>query len=280
MPQLHRFQHALVDDAAGRERADVEILPPGHVAAGDFVFHVLAQEVQLDLQVVLTFPAGDEYLADVRFGSAGRLAEDVGIHRHFPHVHQGQAQLLALVLPQAEYLLLLLAVFGQKDQAGTVAAFFRNGNALQQYEFVRDLEQDPGSVAGLVVSSFGAAVAHVFQHGKSGFDDVVALLPVNVYQHADPACIAFIGRIVKSLRRLFLFHVFKIFYNHTLFQMDVSLLREAKTPERENACRKCGRHFLQMNTNHNSRPGVRNGLPGGIIVAHNIHCGGFHFLRC
>ena len=144
------------------------------------------------------------------------MAEDVGIYRHFPHVHQVQAQLLALVLPQAEYLLLLLAVFGQKDQTGTVAAFLRNGNALQQYELVRDLEQNAGPVAGLVVGSFGAAVAHVFQHGKSGLDDVVALLSVNVYQHADPACIAFIGRVVKSLRRLFLFHVFKIFYNHTL----------------------------------------------------------------
>ena len=52
---------------------------------------------------------------------------------------------------------LALAGFpGQEYQAGAVASLFRDGNTLQENEFVGNLDHDAGSVARLPVSAFGS----------------------------------------------------------------------------------------------------------------------------
>ena len=63
--------------------------------------------------------------------------------------------------------LLLWLVFRKKDETCAVFALLRHRNALQQYEFVRNLEHDSRAVSSLVVGTFGSSVAHILKYAQS-----------------------------------------------------------------------------------------------------------------
>ena len=71
-------------------------------------------------------------------------------------------------------------------------SLFRNRNALKEYEFVWNLDQDAGAVAAVGVGPFGTAVTEVFQDGQGIVDDAVGLLPFYIGNDTDATGIVFI----------------------------------------------------------------------------------------
>ena len=58
---------------------------------------------------------------------------------------------------------------------------------MQEYELVRDLDHYPCPVACVGVSSFSAAVGHVFQNGEAFLYDVVVFGAVYIDDQPDAA---------------------------------------------------------------------------------------------
>src|SRR6202034_2280432 len=73
--------------------------------------------------------------------------------------------------------------------------------ALARIEFVRNLNQHTGAVAGLGVAAARAAVRQIQQHLDSLQKNVVALLAPDTRHKPDPAGIVLLRRIVQTLRR-------------------------------------------------------------------------------
>ncbi len=63
---------------------------------------------------------------------------------------------------------------------------------------MRDLQQDAGAVSGFRVCANGAAVFEVCQNAQSVCNDAMALVVIDVGDHAHTAGIMFVGRIIKS----------------------------------------------------------------------------------
>ena len=73
--------------------------------------------------------------------------------------------------------------------------------ALAHEELVRNLDQDAGAVAGLRIAAARSAVRQVDQNLNSLDDDIVRLLAADVGDKPDTAGVAFVGGVVKTLRR-------------------------------------------------------------------------------
>ena len=95
------------------------------------------------------------------------------------------------VLDEIQDALLLGGFFGQENQAGAVASLFRDGDALQQDELVRDLDHDAGPVSRLAVGTFRTTVAHIFEHRQGVVHQFVGLVATDVHDHTHPAGIVF-----------------------------------------------------------------------------------------
>ena len=67
------------------------------------------------------------------------------------------------------------------------------------------LEQYAGTVAGLVVSTFRPSVLHVFEHLQGSVHQFVALVAVNVDNHAHTTSVVLIVGAVESLVKSFVF---------------------------------------------------------------------------
>ena len=93
-------------------------------------------------------------------------------------------------------MLLFFFVFRKENEAGSVFPFLGHGNALKQYEFVRNLEHDARSVARFAVGSLGASVAQVFQNLKGVVNKLMAFAAVYVHHHAHSACVVFVNVFV------------------------------------------------------------------------------------
>ncbi len=91
----------------------------------------------------------------------------------------------------------------QEDHAHAVLAGRRQGHALLGHvfavELVRDLDQDTGTVAHQRVGADRAAVIQVFQDLQALQDDLMALLALDMSNHADAAGVFFIGGVVHAL---------------------------------------------------------------------------------
>ena len=89
-------------------------------------------------------------------------------------------------------------VLGQEHHTHPVTSLLRHGNAVEQYEFMRNLHHDASSVTSLEITSLCATVGHVLQHRKTFLDNVMVLAAVNVHHKSDPACIVFVFRRIKA----------------------------------------------------------------------------------
>jgi hypothetical protein len=75
------------------------------------------------------------------------------------------------------------------------------GFALSREEFMRDLNQQPGAVAGFGIASASAAMREIDQDLNSLLDNLMALLAANAGNEADPTGVMLEGWIVETLRR-------------------------------------------------------------------------------
>ncbi len=106
-------------------------------------------------------------------------------------MHQLQSFALYLLCHHRENLLLSLLIFGQEDKSCAIPALFGHRDALQQDEFMRNLQHDACSVACLI-TRLGTSVFHVLQHFQCVVNKFVALASVNVYHHAHAAGIVLV----------------------------------------------------------------------------------------
>ena len=155
-----------------------------------------AVKFAFEVRLLDEFRTGHEDLHREGFALCRLLAEAGGVHRHLADVAEHAALVFDFVPDAVQDALPLGRFLGQEHQAGAVASFFRDGDALQEYEFVRDLQHDSGAVARLAVCALGAAVAHVLEHGQSVVHQLVGLVAADVYDHTDPAGIVFRCRII------------------------------------------------------------------------------------
>ena len=125
-------------------------------------------------------------------------------------MHQCQSLFLDLFDHDADDHRLLGCVFRQEYQPSSILALFGNGNALQQDEFVRNLNHDSCAITRLVVGTFSTTVAHVLQNLKGCFYDVVRFLSVDIDDHSDTTGVVLVSCVIQSLialvKMISLFH--------------------------------------------------------------------------
>ena len=158
---------------------------------------MLAYAVQSGLQPFRRgVGTGDEDLDDMRLAGAGRLAQDIAVHRNFSYIGKEQPFPLRLFPEDSNIVLTCLSVLRKEYQAGTVPAPLRDRYALEQDEFVGNLHHDAGAVASPGVGAFGSTVLQVLQHGDGIGYQLVGLVAVQVGDHSHSAGIVLVCRIV------------------------------------------------------------------------------------
>ena len=197
-------EHALVDDGAAGEGADVEVLGAldrlAHHAGG-----VLAQHEELALVVVLGLDVGvllDEDLLHRRLGVQGGLAQafaaggdDSPAQHVLAEFLEGALEDLldlgvrALVQRKEAHAHGVLAGFGQVDP---------DLGAFLQEESMGQLRQDAGAVAGLLLGSARTAVIQIDQDLDALLHDVVGFDVLQVRNETDTAGVVFEPGIVQT----------------------------------------------------------------------------------
>ncbi len=192
--ELRRREHALVDERPGGEARDDE------VGAG-LLLGQAPDHVELALERVLVEARGgrDDDLADPRHrGRCGR---------------SGRGRVDRDVAPPDDALPLLCddpfdqrldrgppLVLGREEAgADAVGARRRERRAeLAAEEGVRELEQHPGSVAGVGVGPRGAAVLEVLERGQGAAQRLVRGGSVESGHEGDPARVVLVRRVVEA----------------------------------------------------------------------------------
>ena len=193
--QLRRAQHPLVDHGPGAEAGDRE--RRARLELGD-----PAGDEQPPLELVLVDHVGagaDQQLAELGGDVAGGLAAAGQVDRDLAPAERLLAGLDHRLLEQP------LLRLPQGRVAGEEAAGDRDAARVGQLragdpelagagaqEAVRELDQDPGAVAGARVGAGGAAVLEVVERGQRQVDDVVARLPVEARDEGDAAGVVFV----------------------------------------------------------------------------------------
>src|SRR5258708_30133670 len=151
-------EHALVDDRAARERADVEILD----LVGDRpLLDAAAQDIEIALENGSIGPAqvAEHDLLDLGTRRIGLLADDVDVHPHLAPAIDDIAEIEDLGLDDRAAALLPLEIGArQEDHADGELARARLMTGLLDVlaeEILWDLDMDAGAVAGLAVGIDG-----------------------------------------------------------------------------------------------------------------------------
>ena len=201
-----RQQQAFVDDRAGRQARDVEVLAAFDGRFTDGFFDPLADDVELafELRVVQHVPR-DKDLAHEGLGLPGLHADRVALDRHVTPAEQACAFLLDDLAEQRFALLPRRRTGRQKHLPYAVLAGLRQFDAnitgCAPQEFVRYLEQNSGAVPRTGIATLRAAVREIFEDLQTLADDVVRLLALDVDDKADAAGIFFVSRVVEPLLR-------------------------------------------------------------------------------
>ena len=206
MAELVRREHALVHDGAGRQAGDVEIGAHTFGERNDFLFRQAANDVKLSLEIHLVFDGrvlADEDLQETRADRAGGLADDALINRHLAPTKNGLAFALYDFFKDPHLLLAEIFVAVCKDHAHAVLPFRwqveAQDLALPVEKFVRNLRQDAGTVAALLIRPLAASVLQVFQNLHGVVYDAVRTHAPDIRYKADAAGIMFIPRVIETL---------------------------------------------------------------------------------
>ena len=199
-------QHALVHDGARAHGAHIEDL----VAQGKLGVSLLLDGAAAHVQAALEGIAGgrvvrtaQEGLQDGGHAGAGRLAQIVRVDRHLAPKKQRHAGLGAALLKHATGILYALVVLREEQHGHAIVALCRQNLAallsLFAEKVMRNLKQDAGAVAGVLLKSRAAAVLQVDQNGQRIVQNLVMALTVDIGKRADATRIVIEFGAIKAL---------------------------------------------------------------------------------
>jgi len=204
--QLRGEEHALVDHRAARHRTDVEI--GGRLAqfGANAVLGPFANDEQAAFEFFVGQPAaGEEELFDDGLGGAGDIAEARIVGGDVAPAKDAEPPLFDHFVQNLAAATTDRRVARMEDHGHAVVARPGQGDASQLGlggdEFVGNLEEDSGPVAGRLVGSGGASVFEVEQDVEPVADDGVFASARNVDNGADSARIVLVGRVIETRGR-------------------------------------------------------------------------------
>ena len=203
---LRGDEHALVHDSTRAHGAHVEdLIAQGKLGVG-LLFDGAAAHVQTALEGVArrrVVRTTQEGLQDSGHTGAGRLAQVVRVDRHLAPKEQRYAGLGAALLKHAAGILYALVVLREEQHGHAIVALCRQNLAaflsLFSEKVMRDLEQDTGAVAGVLLESRASAVLQVDQNGQRIVQNLVMALTVDIGKRADATCIVVEFGAIKAL---------------------------------------------------------------------------------
>ena len=203
---LRGDQHTLVHDGARTHGAHIEdLVAQGKLGVG-LLFDGAAAHVQAALEGVAggrVVRTAQESLRDGGHAGAGCLAQVVRIDRHLAPKEQRHAGLGAALLKHATGILYALVVLREEQHGHAIVALCRQNLAallsLFAEKVMRNLEQDAGAVAGVLLESRTATVLQVDQNGQRVVQNLVMALTVDIGKRADATCIVVEFGAIKAL---------------------------------------------------------------------------------
>ena len=125
------------------------------------------------------------------------------VDRHLAPKEQRHAGLGAALLKHATGILYALVVLREEQHGHAIVALCRqNLTALLSLfteKVMRNLEQDAGAIAGVLLESGAAAVLQVDQNGQCVVQNLVMALAVDIGKRADATCIVVEFGAIKAL---------------------------------------------------------------------------------
>ena len=203
---LRGDQHALVHDGARAHGTHVEDL----VAQGELGVGLFLDGAAAHVQAALEGVAGgrvvrtaQESLQDGGHAGTGCLAQVVRVDRHLAPKEQRHAGLGAALLKHATGILYALVVLREEQHGHAIVALCRQNLAallsLFAEKVMRNLKQDAGAVAGVLLESRAAAVLQVDQNGQCIVQNLVMALAVDIGKRADATRIVIEFGAIKAL---------------------------------------------------------------------------------
>ena len=203
---LRGDEHALVHDGARAHGTDIEdLVAQGELGIGLFLDGAAAH-IQAALEGVTggrVVGAAQEGLQDGRHAGAGRLAQVVRVDGHLAPKEQRHAGLGAALLKHATGILYALVILREEQHGHAIVALCRQNLAallsLFAEKVMRNLKQDAGAVASVLLESGAAAVLQVDQNGQRVVQNLVMALTVDIGKRADATCIVVEFGAIKAL---------------------------------------------------------------------------------
>ena len=192
--ELHRGEHSLVDHHAGREGGEVALRGVLDAATG-------REDGPLEVEAyALAARVGEEDLHEVRPDRLGGGADEAVGHGHLTGAEQAQPLLRGDAPEGLEHGGAAGGVAGHEGGAGGVLPERREVEAADgAEERVRQLDHDPGAVAGVLLGADGTAVVEVAQRLEGVRDDPVVRRPAERRDHRDAAGVDLAVRAVEAL---------------------------------------------------------------------------------
>ncbi len=177
----------------------------GRLECGDFGFGALADDVELAFEGIgiAAIGAADEDLLDVGLGGAGNAADGVAIDGGIAPAEDGEAFVADDAFEDAFTGEALVRFDGKEGHADAILAFGGEGEAergaFAGEEFVRDLDEDAGAIAGLGIAAAGAAMGQVDEDLDAFGDNVVGFMAFDAGDETDTAGVMFVSGVVEAL---------------------------------------------------------------------------------
>ena len=196
-------KHALVHDGTCAERAHIEDMALQRMLGIGCLFHHTAAYVQTALKrfaALNVFGATYECLQDGRHTGACGGTQIVGIDGNLAPKQQGQTSLRTTFFENALGNLYATLVLGKKEHSHAVVAFVgKKVTVLLRFlaeEVMRNLEQDTGTIARIVLQTLTTAMLQIDKDRKGIVDHLMRAHTLQVCQRANTA------RIMLELRTI------------------------------------------------------------------------------
>ena len=198
-------EHPLVDERAGRERADVEA---ADVVVQDLLLDAPADDVEVDLELIVIDAAlvVDHDLLDLRPAGIRLFSDHRRIDRHLAPTLDAVAEAENLRLHDAAAEVLRAEIgLGQEHHAdGKASALGPLAGRLHMLpeEVLRNLDVNAGAVAGLAVGIDRAPVPHRLERRDAGLDHIAPRRAVERGDQSDSARIVLETGIIEAAAQL------------------------------------------------------------------------------
>ena len=202
-------KHALVHNGARTERAYVEDMALQRMFGIGSLFHHTAAYIQTALERFATlnvFGATYECLQDGRHAGTCGGTQIVGIDGNLAPKQQGQTSLRTTFFENALGNLYATLVLGEKEHSHAIVAFIgKKVTVLLRFlaeEVVRNLEQDTGAIARIVLQTLTTAMLQIDKDRKGIVDHLMRAHTLQMCQRANTARIMLELRTIQpALRR-------------------------------------------------------------------------------